>query len=40
MLLTYEGLGQIAYGRSNKCVENAVGAYLAKLKNVRPSPTC
>ncbi|MFC8125055.1 alpha/beta hydrolase [Streptomyces sp. NPDC057302] len=40
MLLTYEGLGHTAYGRSNACVTKAVDAYLTDLKPVRPDATC
>ncbi|MEU6821973.1 alpha/beta hydrolase [Streptomyces atriruber] len=40
MLLTYEGLGHTAYGRSNACVEDAVDAYLIDLKRVRAETTC
>ncbi|GAA3117649.1 alpha/beta hydrolase [Streptomyces rectiviolaceus] len=40
MLLTYEGLGHTAYGRSNACVTDAVDAYLTDLKPVRPGATC
>ncbi|MFG2503429.1 alpha/beta hydrolase [Streptomyces sp. NPDC048441] len=40
MLLTYEGLGHTAYGRSNACVTDAVDAYLTALKPVRSGATC
>ncbi|GAA1941825.1 hypothetical protein GCM10009837_79870 [Streptomyces durmitorensis] len=40
MLLTYEGLGHTAYGRSSACVTDAVDAYLTDLKPVRPDATC
>ncbi|MEL3944231.1 alpha/beta hydrolase [Streptomyces sp. LNU-CPARS28] len=40
MLLTYEGLGHTAYGRSNSCVESKVDAYLIGLKKIRPDATC
>jgi hypothetical protein len=30
VLLTYEGEGHTAYGRSNDCVANAVDTYLLK----------
>ncbi|MET8685946.1 alpha/beta hydrolase [Streptomyces sp. NPDC004732] len=40
MLLTYDGLGHTAYGRSNACVEDAVDDYLIGLKRVRADTTC
>ncbi|MEV0322429.1 alpha/beta hydrolase [Streptomyces sp. NPDC050658] len=40
MLLTYEGLGHTAYGRSNACVTRAVDDYLTDLKPVRSGKTC
>lgn len=40
MLLTYEGFGHTAYGRSTSCVTNAVDDYLIGLKAVRPGSTC
>ncbi|QHC21016.1 alpha/beta fold hydrolase [Streptomyces sp. GS7] len=40
MLLTYEGMGHTAYGRSNRCVTDAVDGYLVDLKPVRPGATC
>ncbi|MDT9687132.1 alpha/beta hydrolase [Streptomyces sp. P9(2023)] len=40
MLLTYEGVGHTAYGRSGACVTDAVDAYLVTLKPVRPGTTC
>ncbi|WP_455361453.1 alpha/beta hydrolase [Streptomyces sp. SYSU K21746] len=40
MLLTYEGLGHTAYGRSNPCVTNAVEDYLVALKTVPSGTTC
>ncbi|MEN8651410.1 alpha/beta hydrolase [Streptomyces sp. 21So2-11] len=40
MLLTYEGLGHTAYGRSNACVTDAVDDYLIALKPVRSDATC
>ncbi|AZM56283.1 alpha/beta hydrolase [Streptomyces sp. WAC 01529] len=40
MLLTYEGLGHTAYGRSNACVTNAVDDYLLGLEKVAPGTTC
>ncbi|MFI9275305.1 alpha/beta hydrolase [Kitasatospora sp. NPDC052896] len=40
MLLTYNGLGHTAYGRSNACVTDAVDAYLTDLKPVPSGTTC
>ncbi|MFI1169517.1 alpha/beta hydrolase [Streptomyces sp. NPDC020801] len=40
MLLTYKGLGHTAYGRSNRCVTDAVDGYLVDLKLPRPGTTC
>ncbi|WP_228973196.1 alpha/beta hydrolase [Streptomyces sp. DH12] len=40
MLLTYEGLGHTAYGRSNACVTKAVDGYLIGLEEVAPGTTC
>ncbi|WP_055567116.1 alpha/beta hydrolase, partial [Streptomyces atriruber] len=40
MLLTYDGRGHTAYGRSNACVEDTVDAYLVDLRRVRPDTTC
>ncbi|MEU6991174.1 alpha/beta hydrolase [Streptomyces sp. NPDC046465] len=40
MLLTYEGVGHTAYGRSNACVTHAVDRYLIDLKRVRPRKSC
>ncbi|HET6855957.1 MAG TPA: alpha/beta hydrolase [Streptomyces sp.] len=40
MLLTYEGLGHTAYGRSNACVTDAVDGYLIARKPVRSGTTC
>ncbi|MFE0177728.1 alpha/beta hydrolase [Streptomyces sp. NPDC059002] len=40
MLLTYEGVGHTAYGRSNSCVTKAVDDYLIAGKPVRPDTTC
>ncbi|MCJ0873901.1 alpha/beta hydrolase [Streptomyces sp. AP-93] len=40
MLLTYEGLGHTAYGRSNVCVTNHVDDYLIERKPVPSGTTC
>ncbi|MGF1424948.1 alpha/beta hydrolase [Kitasatospora sp. LaBMicrA B282] len=40
MLLTYQGLGHTAYGRSNACVTDAVDGYLVDLKPVQPGTSC
>ncbi|MFJ4189306.1 alpha/beta hydrolase [Kitasatospora sp. NPDC089509] len=40
MLLTYQGLGHTAYGRSNACVTDAVDVYLVDLKLVQPGASC
>ncbi|MGW4652651.1 alpha/beta hydrolase, partial [Kitasatospora sp. NPDC004289] len=40
MLLTYRGLGHTAYGRSNRCVTDAVDAYLVELRPVAAGTTC
>ncbi|WP_020385911.1 alpha/beta hydrolase [Kribbella catacumbae] len=40
MLLTYEGLGHTAYGRSNACVTNHVDDYLIERKTVPSGATC
>ncbi|MEU2437352.1 alpha/beta hydrolase [Streptomyces rubradiris] len=40
MLLTFEGRGHTAYGRGNRCVDNAVDSYLIDLKPVTPGATC
>jgi len=39
-LLTYEGDGHTAYGRSNQCVIDAVDAYLVDGKLPAPGTTC
>lgn len=40
MLLTYEGRGHTAYGRSNDCVTNHVDDYLIERKTVPSGTTC
>ncbi|MDR1442158.1 MAG: alpha/beta hydrolase [Bifidobacteriaceae bacterium] len=40
VLLTYEGNGHTAYGRSNECVQEAVDAYLLGGKAPRDGLTC
>ncbi|WP_329490208.1 alpha/beta hydrolase [Kitasatospora sp. NBC_01246] len=40
MLLTFEGSGHTAYGRSNACVNDAVDAYLINLKPVPSGTIC
>ncbi|WP_329124053.1 alpha/beta hydrolase [Streptomyces sp. NBC_01353] len=40
MLLTYEGLGHTAYGRSNACVTGHVDDYLITGKTVPSGSTC
>ncbi|MFD4629684.1 alpha/beta hydrolase [Streptomyces sp. NPDC058284] len=40
MLLTYDGVGHTAYGRSDTCVTTAVDDYLIDLKRVRPGKEC
>ncbi|QKW07612.1 alpha/beta fold hydrolase [Streptomyces sp. NA04227] len=40
MLLTYEGVGHLAYGRGDACVDKAVDDYLLTLEKVRPGTTC
>ncbi|WP_228717919.1 alpha/beta hydrolase [Kitasatospora acidiphila] len=40
MLLTFNGLGHTAYGRSNSCVTDAVDGYLVALKPVQPGAGC
>ncbi|WP_441249569.1 alpha/beta hydrolase [Kitasatospora sp. McL0602] len=40
MLLTFQGQGHTAYGRSNACVTDAVDAYLVDLKPVKTGATC
>ncbi|MFJ6749468.1 alpha/beta hydrolase [Streptomyces sp. NPDC091266] len=40
MLLTYEGLGHTAYGRSNSCVTRSVDAYLIDRTRIAPGTTC
>ncbi|MGW2378123.1 alpha/beta hydrolase [Kitasatospora sp. NPDC001683] len=40
MLLTFDGLGHTAYGRSNSCVTNAVDRYLIHLAPVPAGTSC
>ncbi|SEL87364.1 alpha/beta hydrolase [Streptacidiphilus jiangxiensis] len=40
MLLTYDGLGHTAYGRSNGCVTDAVDGFLVDLRPVADGTTC
>lgn len=40
VLLTYEGEGHTAYGRSNKCIANAVESYLIDGKVPEEGKTC
>jgi hypothetical protein len=39
-LLTYQGEGHTAYGRSNKCVETTVDDYLIRGKVPAKDPRC
>ncbi|MGW8361260.1 alpha/beta hydrolase, partial [Streptomyces wedmorensis] len=39
-LLTYEGFGHTAYGRSNSCVTGHVDGYLIDLRTVPAGTTC
>lgn len=40
ILLTFNGLGHTAYGRSDSCVTDAVDGYLVALKPVQPGAGC